>query len=92
MWDVDANKCIQTFTFPDSVEHQQLSCLWQVRLYTLCDALIVEGEHIISVGLNGDINFLDEANPSHPKKKFQVSYWCPFATFLRRATPDLLLL
>lgn len=55
MWDVVGNALITTFTFPDLLDWQQVGCLWQ-------------GEHIISVSLNGFINFLDESNPGTPKR------------------------
>eukprot|EP00045_Choanoeca_perplexa_P008018 m.73312 g.73312 ORF g.73312 m.73312 type:complete len:596 (-) comp14324_c0_seq1:756-2543(-) len=55
MWDAEARTLIATFTFPDDVGHQQLSCVWQ-------------GEHIIAVSLNGDMTYLDEANPDTPKQ------------------------
>lgn len=45
--------CIQTFTFADDVGNQQLGCLWQKG-------------HILSVGLNGFIHYLDEAKPDTP--------------------------
>lgn len=55
MWDAENNTCLATFTFADVLENQQLGCLWQ-------------GDTIISVGLGGDITYLDEANPSTPKR------------------------
>jgi len=47
--------CLTTFAFPDDVDHQQLGCLWQ-------------GDEIISVSLNGEINYLDQGNPNKPKR------------------------
>eukprot|EP00730_Choanoeca_flexa_P020461 TRINITY_DN9992_c0_g1_i3.p1 TRINITY_DN9992_c0_g1~~TRINITY_DN9992_c0_g1_i3.p1 ORF type:complete len:597 (+),score=141.68 TRINITY_DN9992_c0_g1_i3:51-1841(+) len=55
MWDAEARSLISTFNFPDKVDYQQLSCAWQ-------------GDHIISVSLNGDMTYLDEANPDTPKR------------------------
>jgi WD40 repeat protein len=55
MWDADNNTCVNTFSFPDTLENQQLGCLWQ-------------GEHLLSLNLNGDITYLDEANPAQPKR------------------------
>lgn len=53
LWDVEANKCVTTFTFGDEIEHQQYGCLWQ-------------GEHLLSVGLNGFITYLDRNTPDKP--------------------------
>jgi len=55
MWDVDENKLLTTFTFGGSIESQQMACLWQ-------------GEYLLSVSLNGFINYLDVENPSTPKR------------------------
>jgi WD40 repeat protein len=61
LWDAAANSLLTTFTFPDEVDFQQLGCHWQ-------------GEHLISLGLNGELNFLDLTNPSQPKRKLQVRH------------------
>eukprot|EP01121_Diplochlamys_sp_Union-15-3_P010046 TRINITY_DN2776_c0_g1_i2.p1 TRINITY_DN2776_c0_g1~~TRINITY_DN2776_c0_g1_i2.p1 ORF type:complete len:618 (+),score=129.89 TRINITY_DN2776_c0_g1_i2:52-1854(+) len=53
IWNSNSFECETTFTFPDDVENQQLGCLWQ-------------GNHIVSIALNGDITFLDPNNPSKP--------------------------
>jgi len=54
LWTVaDGAASETTFTFPNHVDHQQLGCLWQ-------------GEHLITVSLNGNINFLDRNNPDKP--------------------------
>lgn len=58
IWDAQANSCVTTFTFPDDLGYQQLGCLWQ-------------GSHILSVSLNGNINYLDESNPTTPKRVVQ---------------------
>ena len=55
MWEAESNTCVKTFSFPNTLENMQLGCLWQ-------------GEHIITVNLNGDITYLDEANPEQPKR------------------------
>ena len=51
--------CIREFTFDDSIEHQQLACLWM-------------GDHLLTVELSGYINYLDKENPSQPKKVLKV--------------------
>lgn len=53
LWDVEAKKCISTFTFGQSTLDQQYGTLWQ-------------GEHLLSVSLSGHINYLDVNNPSKP--------------------------
>jgi hypothetical protein len=53
LWDVAENKCITTFTFPNTTDFMQVGCLAQ-------------GDHLISVSLNGYINYLDRANPDKP--------------------------
>ncbi|RWS30825.1 Actin-interacting protein 1-like protein [Leptotrombidium deliense] len=47
LYDVNAQKCIQTWKFGNEVNDQQVSCLWQ-------------NEFILSVSLSGFINYLDE--------------------------------
>ena len=46
---------ISTFTMGDTVEDQQVGCLWS-------------GEFLISVSLSGYINYLDPRTPSKPVK------------------------
>eukprot|EP00041_Stephanoeca_diplocostata_P039700 m.1637506 g.1637506 ORF g.1637506 m.1637506 type:complete len:600 (-) comp25916_c0_seq1:304-2103(-) len=60
LWDVEANKAVTTFTFPDAVEWQQLGCLAQ-------------GDYLISTSLNGYINYLDKANPDKPLRSLEGS-------------------
>ncbi|XP_028391390.1 WD repeat-containing protein 1-like [Dendronephthya gigantea] len=55
IFDVDANTCVQEFTFGSDVLHQQLACLWM-------------GDHLLTIELSGYINYLDRENPSQPKK------------------------
>lgn len=55
MWDVASNTLVKTFTFGDSLGYQQLGCLWA-------------GDYILSVQLDGHINYLDEANPDKPSR------------------------
>ncbi|EGD80227.1 hypothetical protein PTSG_10906 [Salpingoeca rosetta] len=55
MWNAESKELVTAFPFEDALDNQQLGCLWM-------------GEHIISVGLNGHIYFLDEANPATPKR------------------------
>ena len=54
LWDIEANTAVTTFTFGDDLEWQQLGCLWQ-------------GSTMISVSLNGYINYLDPNEPSRPR-------------------------
>ncbi|CAG8462330.1 3803_t:CDS:10 [Diversispora eburnea] len=54
IWDIEAQKVDQTFKFSDTIEDQQIGNLWQ-------------GEHIISLSLSGDINYLS-LNSSSPVK------------------------
>ena len=53
IWDVEANKCISTFSFPKDTGHMQLGCLWQ-------------GDFLVSLGLNGHLTYLDKSNPDTP--------------------------
>jgi WD40 repeat protein len=55
IWDAASGECQVTFTFGDQLEDQQLGCLWQ-------------GDELLSINLGGDINYLDQANPSKPKR------------------------
>eukprot|EP01127_Copromyxa_protea_P004274 TRINITY_DN14155_c0_g1_i1.p1 TRINITY_DN14155_c0_g1~~TRINITY_DN14155_c0_g1_i1.p1 ORF type:complete len:605 (-),score=163.75 TRINITY_DN14155_c0_g1_i1:74-1654(-) len=55
IWEAESLTALNTFTFGTDLTDQQLGCLWQ-------------GNHILSLNLNGDISVLDEANPSQPKK------------------------
>jgi len=57
IWDASSGQCLQTFDFSSNpaVEAQQLGCLWQ-------------GNELVSIALSGFISYLDEANPSHPKR------------------------
>lgn len=54
IWDADG-KLLQTFVFEGGIEQQQLGCLWQ-------------GDNLLTVNLNGDINYLDQANPQAPAR------------------------
>eukprot|EP01136_Pigoraptor_vietnamica_P017135 Opistho-1_new@61875 len=53
LWDVEKNVAVSTFTFGDSIDDQQMGCLWQ-------------GSHLLTVSLSGYINYLDVNNPSKP--------------------------
>eukprot|EP01112_Ceratiomyxa_fruticulosa_P019823 TRINITY_DN657_c0_g1_i1.p1 TRINITY_DN657_c0_g1~~TRINITY_DN657_c0_g1_i1.p1 ORF type:complete len:605 (-),score=128.08 TRINITY_DN657_c0_g1_i1:125-1939(-) len=59
LWDAGSGQCLATFTFGDGsekgLENQQLGSLWQ-------------GEFILTVNLNGDISYLDPANPGRPRR------------------------
>eukprot|EP00054_Salpingoeca_dolichothecata_P016768 m.98917 g.98917 ORF g.98917 m.98917 type:complete len:613 (-) comp22138_c0_seq1:57-1895(-) len=58
VWDAEALSLLTTFTFGEGLEHQQLGCLWQ-------------GDILVSVSLDGYINYLDLDNPDKPKKILQ---------------------
>ncbi|RHZ52609.1 hypothetical protein Glove_460g59 [Diversispora epigaea] len=51
IWDIEAQKVVQTFEFSNAIEDQQIGNLWQ-------------GEQIISLSLSGDINYLSLDSPS----------------------------
>lgn len=55
LWNVETREMIVEFPMGTTIDDQQVSCLWQ-------------GEHMLSVSLSGFINYLDEANPSKPKR------------------------
>jgi len=55
LWDVASMKCVTTFIMGDTVEDQQVGCLWS-------------GNHIVSVSLSGFINYLDPSQPEGPVK------------------------
>jgi len=54
VWDIANMVCLTTFKMGDSVEDQQVGCMWT-------------GPHLVSVSLSGFINFLDMDNPSKIK-------------------------
>ncbi|CAG8532420.1 8346_t:CDS:10, partial [Racocetra persica] len=54
IWDIEAQKVVQTFGFSDTIDDQQVGNFW-------------EGEYIISLSLSGDINYLDQKSPSPVK-------------------------
>lgn len=53
LWDVETKQLIVEFPMGNTVDDQQVSCLWQ-------------GEHLLSVSLSGFINYLDPSNPTKP--------------------------
>ena len=53
IWDVEAGKSVTTFTFPNHTDYMQLGCLWQ-------------GQHLVSLGLNGHLTYLDRNSPDRP--------------------------
>ena len=55
IWDVETKKATTTFAMGNTVEDQQLGCLWS-------------GEYLLSVSLSGFINYLDPRSPSKPAK------------------------
>ncbi|RIA95643.1 WD40-repeat-containing domain protein, partial [Glomus cerebriforme] len=54
IWDVEAQKVVQTYEFPDAIENQQIGNLWA-------------GEFLVSLSLSGDINYLDSKSNSISK-------------------------
>ncbi|KYQ99716.1 WD40 repeat-containing protein [Tieghemostelium lacteum] len=55
VWDSTSGMCLKTFTFGQDTNDQQLGCLWQ-------------GDHLISINLNGEISYLDMNNPAKPDR------------------------
>jgi len=53
LWDVETRQIVTEFKLGDTVEDQQVSCLWQ-------------GQYLLSVSLSGFINYLDVNNPEKP--------------------------
>lgn len=56
VFNAESGDCVQTYKFADkpTTVDMQVGCVWA-------------GEHMVSVNLNGDIFFLDPANPDKPK-------------------------
>jgi len=55
VWDVAEKTLLFDFPMGTTVDDMQVGCLWQ-------------GDHLISVSLSGNINYLDCDNPSKPSK------------------------
>lgn len=53
LWDVNTKELISEFPMGNTVDDQQVSCLWQ-------------GDYLLSVSLCGYINYLDVNNPTKP--------------------------
>ncbi|XP_014231667.1 actin-interacting protein 1 isoform X2 [Trichogramma pretiosum] len=53
LWDVETRTLVDEFVMGNTVDDQQVSCLWQ-------------GNHVLSVSLSGFINYLDLNNPLKP--------------------------
>lgn len=53
LWDVETRQVVSEFVMGQTVEDQQVSCLWQ-------------GQYLLSVSLSGFINYLDVNNPAKP--------------------------
>ncbi|CAL8402756.1 unnamed protein product [Arctogadus glacialis] len=53
LWDIGTGTAVTTFNMGNDVMDQQLGCLWQ-------------NDHLISVSLSGNINYLDKNNPDKP--------------------------
>eukprot|EP00058_Branchiostoma_floridae_P018222 XP_002603711.1 hypothetical protein BRAFLDRAFT_126885 [Branchiostoma floridae] len=59
LWDMGQNSMVSEFKMGTAIEDQQLSCLWQ-------------GDYLLSVSLNGYINYLDRSNPTTPIRIVKV--------------------
>merc|ERR1712137_1170590 len=53
LWDMAARSCISTFTFGSQIGDMQVSCIWA-------------GDTMISLSLDGSLNYLNPADPSTP--------------------------
>lgn len=53
LWDVETRQVVSEFKMGDTVDDQQISCLWQDK-------------YLLSVSLSGHINYLDVNNPATP--------------------------
>ncbi|GLV34968.1 flare [Carabus blaptoides fortunei] len=53
LWDVETRQVVSEFVMGQTVEDQQVSCLWQ-------------GQYLLSVSLSGFINYLDVNDPAKP--------------------------
>lgn len=53
LWNVETRELISEFPMGNTVDDQQVSCLWQ-------------GEHLLTVSLSGFISYLDVNNPTKP--------------------------
>lgn len=53
LWDVETRQVVSEFKLGDTVDDQQVSCLWQ-------------NNYLLSVSLSGFINYLDVNNPEKP--------------------------
>lgn len=50
LWDVETKQMVSEFVMGNTIDDQQVSCLWQ-------------GQYLLSVSLSGFINYLDVNNP-----------------------------
>ena len=48
MWDAEARTLLTTFTFPDDIQHQQLSIVWQVRVFLTYRTPLFRGKAVFS--------------------------------------------
>lgn len=53
LWDVETRELVTEFPMGNTVDDQQVSCLWQ-------------GDHLLTVSLSGFISYLDVNNPTKP--------------------------
>lgn len=61
LWDVETKSVVTTFTFADKpqVKDMQVAVVWHK-------------DHLVSLSLSGDLNYLDVNSPSKPKKIVQA--------------------
>jgi len=58
IWNVEKRLLDVEFKFPDTLENQQIGCVWT-------------GKNIITVSLDGNLNYLEKDDPSAPAKVIQ---------------------
>ena len=56
IWNVESYELLKTFKFGNNVSDMQVGCLWQ-------------GDHIITLSLDGELTYLDLENVDKPKRK-----------------------
>lgn len=59
LWDVETRTLICEFNMGNTVDDQQVSCIWQ-------------GKHLLSVSLSGFINYLNVDDPTKPLRIIKV--------------------
>lgn len=58
IWDIASKSLLVEFPLGTTVDDMQVGCLWQ-------------GDHLLSVSLSGNINYLDRKNPAKPLNVIQ---------------------